>query len=816
MPIKSLELYLFERGLVGSYPIESLSNTTLGIDVNHYVSRLLTSKKEQFLDAIGGFPTSLKMYLESDLKIFKEYKITPVFIFNGSATLNQLDAQGYFTAAANETSASSNTSDIQSVANNGSSQSSKTNKELMLFQRHKAWTQWSNLLTNNQDSYIDQPTQPQEPFRYNTTIEPKRYRDDLISYFIEHDIIYQVAPFTSWSQLSYLLSRGYIDAIYGPTDCLLLKNVDKFILGMEFPNKDFRFIDKTRVLKEFHCSHEEFIDISMAVGNDLQSYTLPPLQIYPSSKLFEIALEMVLNTGTNFYAYQLSNPAESNSSKHIERYQRGVASLKYMPVLFDNGKVDIYTFDDQSDSKDDKAQGKSATNTTNTDSKINSPIEGSPDNNKKATSIPNDIHDVVGQRLPNEYYFYRSLGLGNGKVLDSITTGVYPEESPLDGGSSNSYRDLITKSVENFKNKELNLLTQSINRYFQMKPIKQVKWYSLDNKSTLLNRASPSIFDQLNHIVVKTGINERDFSIKEFIDLINNSNDISADFISNDVIFPNSVPREQKLTSGFDLLSTTFLRSLVQLGFFQYEFAKKSLKPTSWGSVLLKLNELNIDAKFHQVFLILLVFFKQDVLSLAEEIRPSIRSSLSDHTLRSYPQESLYILVLTRMLTLFQVEQKPNNYHGLIDKKTLVYREHLDFVRENMAELFESILISSLTSNEFDRLSFDNNTWQQEIIKNIPFKNSLPNTVMAMMQEFFLQKYLHNGNAKADALTLVATEFSTYKSIPNLEEQFKLSVEYLGECNKLLNEMAKLKIIKQEEASLFADAVEFSKNAIYD
>lgn len=83
MAIKSLESFLFERGLVGSYAIEALNNCTLGIDVNHYVSRLLTNKREQYLDAIGGFPTSLKMYLESDLKIFKDFNITPIFVFNG-------------------------------------------------------------------------------------------------------------------------------------------------------------------------------------------------------------------------------------------------------------------------------------------------------------------------------------------------------------------------------------------------------------------------------------------------------------------------------------------------------------------------------------------------------------------------------------------------------------------------------------------------------------------------------------------------------------------------------------------------------------
>lgn len=813
MPIKSLELYLFERGLVGSYPIEALKNTTLGIDVSHYISRLLTSKKEQFLDAIGGFPTSLKMYLESDLKIFQEFNITPIFVFDGSLTQNQLQASGYFTASANETLASSSSSanptELGSSTASSGNQTTKTNKEAILFQRHKAWTQWNNLMTSNQNSYIDQPTQPHEPFRYNATIDPKRYQSDLIAYFIEREITYQIAPFTSWSQLAYLLSNQYIDSIYGPTDCLLLNDIDKFILGMEFPNKDFRFIDKSRVLKELQCSHDEFIDISMTVGNELQPITLPPLQIYPHNKVFEIALEMVLSTGTSFYAYQLSSQVDEATASYIDYYQRGVSSLKYMPVIQDTGKVDLFINDINAINNNSRPASGSTS-----PEKYENKSDGDEKKNAIKLPIPNDVHDFITQRLPNEYYFYKSLGLATGKLFDSITTGVYPEEAPLDGGSSDSYRELIVKSVNEFKNKELNLLTQPINRYFQMKQIKEVKWFSPDNKTTLLNRTTPSIFDKLNHLVVKTGDSERNFTISNFIKLITDSSDISKDFISVDVLFPNSVPAEKKLNTSFDLLSTGLLRALVQLEFFEYDFDKKLLKPTIWGSSFLKFNELEISAEFQEKILILLVFFKLDVLSLSDEIKPTVHSALSDHTLRSYPQESTYIVLLTRMLTLYQVEQKPTNYHGPIDKKTLIFREHLDFVRENMNDLFESIVVSSLTANEFNKLVFDNFEWQQKIVAYMPFKLSLPNTLMAMMWEFFLQKYLHNGNAKSDALTLVATEFSTYKSITKLDEQFDKSLEYLEQCYKLLQELAKSKLIKNNDATLFKESVEFAKSAI--
>lgn len=828
MAIKSLESFLFERGLVGSYAIEALNNCTLGIDVNHYVSRLLTNKREQYLDAIGGFPTSLKMYLESDLKIFKDFNITPIFVFNGGLTYNQLEASGHFTAASASASISS-----AAAGSSGTNATTRSNTESVLLQRNRGWTQWNNLVSSNQNSYIDQPIQPQEPFRHNTPIDSKAYQNDLIAYFIEHGYMYQVAPYSSWFQLAYLLNSAYIDAIYGPTDCLMLDCVDRFILGMEFPNKEFRFIDRSRVMKDLGCTHEEFIDIAMAVGNDLQPTTLPPLQIYPVPQLFDFALEMVLNTGTNFYAYQLSTALQNDSKENIQNYQRGISALRYMPVLKDTGKVELFVQevvvseeDNEKNNKDGKKSNPSSPSSASSSASPATPMaknaseklayeKSSTKEVRKPRDIPNDVHDFIGQMLPHEYYFYRSIGLVTGKLFDAIVTGVYPEESPLGGGSATSYRKLVSKSVEIFKNKEINLLTQPINRYYQIKQIKQVKWYAPNEPITLTNRMTPSMFETINHLIVKTETSdEKVFSIYEFIAAINASSDMAKDFIYEKVIFPNSVPIESKLNSPFDLLSTNFLRLLVLLEFFTFDFKEKLLKPTKWGEIFLKLNELDIDRKYHESIVIFLVFLKCDVLKLNEEVQPPAPSALSQATLRSYPEESLYVLLITRVLTLFQVDQKPSNYHGPIDKKTLIFRDHLSFIKDNLNELFEAVLISSLTSGEFNRLSLDNFGWAKKIVKHLPFKLDSPNTIMAMMWEFFLQKYLHNGNAKNDALSLVATEFNTYKSTPNLDEQFVESHKFLLEVAKVMGKLDDAKLIGENEFKLFTKAIEFATTAL--
>ncbi|CAR24965.1 Mkt1p [Lachancea thermotolerans CBS 6340] len=801
MPVKSLESFLFERGLVGTYPIESLKNATLGIDVDHYVSRLLTSKREQYLDAIGGFPTSLKLYLESDLQVFREFDITPIFVFSGSPVANQLEANGHYAAAAPEAAAAAINASNSGPMSSSATSTTRTAKEAILAQRHKGWTQWNNMHANNQSSYIDQPVPPSEPFKYSIPLDTKRFQSDLIDYFISLDIRFQVAPYSSWFQLTYLLQNEYIDAIYGPTELLMLKSVEKFILGMEFPNKEYRFVDRARVLSEINCSPEEFVDICMTVGNDLQPYTLSPLRMYPVQQLFEVALEMVLTSGTDFYAYQLMNPIKSESIQSVARYQKGISALKFMPVLKENGKVELYSPAERGEDRMTYSAGSPYSPASSTGS---------------LESIPNDVHDVVAQRLPHEYYFYQSIGLVSGKLMDAITTGVYPDEPPLDGGSSESYRKLVKNSVELFKNKEINLLTQPINRYYQIKPIKHVKWFAPDDAVTLANRVTPPIFDRINHLIVKISQPEREFSLAQFLTMVNESGDLTKSFVSDKVLFPNSVPLNEKLATPFDVLATAFIRFLSLLGFFDFDSSQKTLKVTPWGRILLDMTKTGVDSESIEPVFVLLMFLKTGVLSLREETVPATPSALSKATLRSYSKESSYILVLTRILSIFRLQQKPSNYHGPIDRKTLVFRDHLDYVKENLNDLFEVTLVSSLAAGEFDRLSLDNTGWQKKIVAAMPFKLSTPSTVMAMIWQFYLQKFLHNGNSKSDALNLIASTFNTSKVVPNLDEELKRSLDFARQFGQVLGALSKANLCEKQDYELVVEAVEFAEKAFAD
>lgn len=176
--------------------------------------------------------------------------------------------------------------------------------------------------------------------------------NDIIKMFLEFKVDYLVSPYDASFQLSYLYNNKNIDIIYGSTD-LLLTRVDKFILGMEFQSKDFRFINKNKVLQELNLNERQFLDLCLMVGCNLQPETFPifppipkpnPLQPYPQLSYFKIGLDML-------YQYaQFSNDTSSllgyimslNNNKVLDLYYRGVSVLKYVPIINEEGYVELY------------------------------------------------------------------------------------------------------------------------------------------------------------------------------------------------------------------------------------------------------------------------------------------------------------------------------------------------------------------------------------------------------------------------------------------------------------------------------------------
>lgn len=480
MPIKSLESFLFERKLTYTSSLDILSNSVLGIDAEYYLSRIYTFKKEQFLAAIGGVPSSLADYIYTDLQVFQEFNIKPLFVISGLPIQSQIVTY--------------------------------RQNELSPQEQHVDYI-WNKLNSPAHTQYL------YENFRlYSENLPLEPMINDLIKIFIELGIDYLVTPYNASFQLSYLYQENLVDAIYGSTDLLLTK-IDKFILAMEFPTREFRFVDKFRMLQEFGLNERQFQDLSLMVGCTFQPNTFPifpptpkPVPNYPQLNNFKIGLDIVYQymqfsgNNSNLYGYILS----LNDPKLTDLYMKGQTAIKYVPIINKQGYTELYNvemakFNLERDAdfiiEDDLASASTSSAGTPNESNNNNNKPTTPSTTKIVAKIPANLHDIISQRLPPEFYFYQSIGLMPLKLLNSVTGGQFVVRPPLELGNSASFKKLLTSKfyLDNL-DQQYNLITQLLARYYQVKKIKVKFWFR--DEIELNSRMMPTVSKRIGHLFI--------------------------------------------------------------------------------------------------------------------------------------------------------------------------------------------------------------------------------------------------------------------------------------------------------------------------
>lgn len=88
--------YLHERHHIQQAPLSALSDTRIGIDVAHYLRRLISAEgsREPLVAATGGLPIALISMVETDLRSLERLRIKPVFVFPGLPLNRRLPPKG--------------------------------------------------------------------------------------------------------------------------------------------------------------------------------------------------------------------------------------------------------------------------------------------------------------------------------------------------------------------------------------------------------------------------------------------------------------------------------------------------------------------------------------------------------------------------------------------------------------------------------------------------------------------------------------------------------------------------------------------------
>lgn len=724
MPIKSLESYLFERKLAYTSSLDILSNSVIGIDTEYYLSRIYTYKKEQFLAAIGGIPSSLKDYIQTDLQVFQEFNIKPLFVIPGLPIQSQV---------------------VNYRLN-----------ELSPQEQHLDFT-WNkiNAVTHTQYHY--------ENFRSyaeNLPLEP--LINDLIKIFIELEIDYLVTPYNASFQLSYLYHENLVDALYGSTDLLLTK-IDKFILAMEFPTREFRFVDKFKVLQELGLNERQFQDLSLMVGCTIQPITFPifpptpkPVPNYPQYNNFKIGLDIVYQymqfsgNNLNLYGYVLS----LNDPKLTELYMKGQTAIKYVPVINKEGYTELYNVemgkfnyerDVDFNIEDDVAATPTSSAGTPTGGN-NKPNSGS--TTKTVAKVPVNLHDIISQRLPPELYFYQSIGLLPIKLLNSVTGGQYDVRPPSELGNNDSYKKLITSKfyLDNL-DQQYNLITQLLARYYQVKKIKVKFWFR--NEIELNSRMMPTISKRIGHLFVNRQLET--FDLRTFF-----AQSLTGEYNT-----------ENELTHRGDIVSTVVLRTL-----FLYGIVDEKGQLTSIGKILEKFTRENPQLKQDELeyLVLILLLLKSQTLKFNEVTKefPSVANQYKvvNSTYELNAGEITTINLISKIMSLKKFNSSPINYQGPVSRNLLNFRSFVEFINSTLLHTIECVLADLVVRQVQNniKLTYENKDEWLKLINQLPFFKNVNNTLMGVMAEIYFEVALKHqktaGTSPSEAATF-ATNYIT-------------------------------------------------------
>lgn len=414
-------------------PFDDLRNDIVAIEAGEYLrSKRLVGQppfEEPLLAALGGIPFTLRNGVKKDIEKWKEFGITPMFIFSGLEMVRKEDPFR----------------PLEDVS-----------REI-----ERAWKLYSQ--NNAQDAV--------KTFGSSGAPKVEDFYRFLQLILKQESVDFQVAPYSAAAQLAYLVSgeASVVDVVSGSAD-LLLWDVDRVITQWDFKTAQFTWVQRGACISELgsNISSDIFVDACLLSGSSL----LPPLpQLLsrsPQKSEIKRAAELIIQFGRSGHAVCQNYKDEPQFQKlnYLERYQKTRMAVKHHVIFTTDGKA--------------------------------TPLN--------RENLPNDMHTFVGQRLPDELYFYLSKGVIGTRVLNWTTSGEILEFAPLDNGTSQDYRQLVSVKLNDIRVPTLALLSQSLHRYYQNRNLSLIRWFEPNNPRPISMKDRADIKQVLSSWHVTSGI----------------------------------------------------------------------------------------------------------------------------------------------------------------------------------------------------------------------------------------------------------------------------------------------------------------------
>ena len=247
-------------------------------------------------------------------------------------------------------------------------------------------------------------------------------------------------------------------------------DVDKLITRIDSEPAQFFWIAKQTCLEELgRLTNEQFVDFGLLLGSSFLP-TFPPFEppAYPGKgATIRDALPMFNVAGRNALALcaQFEEDRRMQELQYTDCYKRAYMTVKHHVHMDVDGKV--------------------------------APMD--PENTSS------DMHELIGQRLPEELYFYLSKGVLGADIPNILASGEVLISLPLGVEDTAIYRQVVGDTLMPIRSQSICLLSNSLHRFYQTKVINVRTWYDERSDRTINLKTLPSVKETIQSWKINNG-----------------------------------------------------------------------------------------------------------------------------------------------------------------------------------------------------------------------------------------------------------------------------------------------------------------------
>ena len=496
--------------------------------------------------------------------------------------------------------------------------------------------------------------------KFNGSFVDKLNKSQWINFFIKNDFFnYLVAPYTSLTQLVYMYSTGVINAIFGPTDLLMFNRINRIIVDISSTDlSTFGHLDKFELFKILGIKQQlEFTELNLILKNSLQpvQFNITNINNEKFKKIVEINKKTPLKI--SFL-----------NEKQQDLLEKAIMTLYAAPILTLSGQVNTYNLlaipaesdndeknsaiidDEEDEDLEDDEKFKYLTIYSKTPLKVIDP--------------PSDSFEFLGKKIPNEIYFYQSLGLIDHleSILESICYG-----SVIDSTDVKTNETVLTKLIKDIKLKELKLIVNCMPKYFH----KQNILYQNINKTEIFtfNLESLPASELKKYKRISFTLSENN-NLKQFIE--------KNDFINTNF---KKLSFHEAINDAESLIMTVFWRVLSNIFDFGSDIKTDDTENT-------------------------ISFKESKLIKTFEKIQNNIELFRTD--------QDIILFIIMNLIKQHLSATNEINFET-INQFTNIFKES-----------FETVLIWTLLTGDFDRTIFEStDDWKKSLVQILPLSDLL-------------------------------------------------------------------------------------------